>query len=99
VGAQAVPLDTVDATLVDVAQPGQVGTYFGASIVETGGTNPVLVYIREGSASGRVIDVLKLAAGGSENTWYGPQGKNFSGDLFQDVVSGTGVIAGSVFVA
>lgn len=84
-----------DSTLVDVTDATRVSRYMGISVRETAGATAVL-RIREGSASGAILDTIYLAANDSITTWYGPMGKKCSGDLVEDWVSGA--YEGSVFV-
>lgn len=79
-------MPTSDAVLVDTA----AGTcrLMGFSIADTGGA-AVLVYIREGSASGAILAAIELLANTSVTKWFGPQGILCNGDLWFDKSSGT----------
>ena len=40
--------------------------------------------VREGDASGRVLDVVRVAIDGQVTHWFGPQGLRVDGDIFVD---------------
>lgn len=87
-------MSAADGVRVDVASSGIV-KYVGITIAETGG-GVAHIRIRENSASGRILDTIKLSAGQSVSAWYGPDSKRCSGDLYEEHVTGT--YEGSVFV-
>ena len=61
-------------------------TYFGFSARATvAGT----VNIRQGTATGPVLDTLEIPVSPSIHQWYGPQGRRVADDIFVDVVDGT----------
>jgi hypothetical protein len=71
-------------------------TYMGFSARETGGANPVIVRIFNGtSTSGILIETIRLAASESSGDWYGPQGIRADSGIFV-AVTGTGTVEGTV---
>lgn len=74
--------------------------YFGHSeIRETGGA-AVVGRIHDGdAATGATLATFSLAANGSvPAAWFGPTGIAGSVGLYVEIVSGTGIIEGSVFI-
>lgn len=95
-GTRAIPIPTSSG----IVGPGAVGDYshlLGYAGEESGGSSSVKVVLREGSSTGNVIGVLSLAAGAADAKWYGPQGVRAIGEIYA-VVSGSGTIAGSIFL-
>lgn len=81
---------TVSATVVDVAATG-ILTYRGISVRETAGA-AATVTVREGSATGEILDTIGLAANESTRELY-PEGVACYGDLCVVV---TGTVVGSL---
>lgn len=75
-------LGASDATLVGVRS-----IYKGVTVSETGG-GVAHLRIRDG-ASGVILDTIKLAAGQSVSTWYGPEGLHVFTGIYEEHVTGT----------
>lgn len=74
------------------------GRYFGFTVAETGASSTKTIKVYDGtSATGTLLDTIRLAAGEASGDWYGPQGKNYSIGVFVDV-AGSGTVEGSVFI-
>ena len=89
-----------EATPYPLAQ-GQVlnhaGEYLGFTARETGGTAGVSAILYDGtSASGPILEEINLAANGKDDANYPRPGRLVTTGIFCQV-SGTGVLAGSVF--
>lgn len=63
-------------------------SYLGFTIRETAAATAV-VRVRVGTATGRILDTIALAAGESVADYYGPDGIDCPGDLYCEIVSGT----------
>lgn len=62
------------------------GTYYGLALRETAGAAAVL-RIREGGATGRILETISLAASESRSEFY-VAGLSFGNGLYEDWVSG-----------
>lgn len=71
---------------------------YGWTLRETGAAAAATAVIYDGaSATGNILGEVSLAASGEKTVWFGPQGLTFVTGIYIDV-SGTGVIAGSLFI-
>lgn len=90
--ASFIPLPGSSQTIVDV--PGSTGPvqYLGFNVAETGGV-AAHIRFREGGASGRIVESVKLPIGGSAGDVY-TYPITVHGDLYYELVAGT--VEGSV---
>lgn len=78
---------TVSAIVYDTPANG-AARYYGHALRETAGSTAVC-RVREGGASGKILDTIALAANASASQWYGDSGIVCNGDLYFEKVSGT----------
>lgn len=85
-------LGVADAAL-KAAQTDGVNKFYGGTVRETAGA-AAYFYIREGSATGKILWAVALAANGSQTVWF-DDGLVVNGAIYEDTVSGA--YAGSIF--
>lgn len=94
--AKAIPIAGLSDGVLSAST--SVQRLMGWSVGESDGTPAVASFLlKQGGASGKVVAVVELAANGSNNAWFGPNGVVIDGDLYFDIVGGT--VQGSVYVA
>jgi len=83
-GAQHKPLEASSLVI------GGRGKLLGYSVTESAGSPAVAsVILYDGtSTGGQIINRIKLAASGSANTWFGPQGIQFQAGLYVGALTG-----------
>jgi len=86
------------SAVLTLSNPDSTIKYFGFSLRETG-AGAISINIREGSATGPIIDAIRLSANESAREWYGPQGLVCNSNvLYYEVVGGGTAPVGSVRV-
>lgn len=76
--------------------PTRASQLFGFSARETAGAAAVF-RLRDGGATGQILDTVGLAASGSTGDWYGPQGKRIpTGPLYLELVSGAAEVVAHI---
>lgn len=79
------------------SSPG-AATYYGFTIRETTGSAGATVVLRDGSATGDILEEITLVGGQSADDWYGPQGIRLqTGMIYASVLNGA--VEGSVRVS
>jgi hypothetical protein len=63
------------------------GTYYGLAVRETSSSASAVLRIREGGATGRILETISLAASESRSEFY-VAGLAFASGLYEDWVSG-----------
>lgn len=65
------------------------GEYNGFSFRETGGVGAAVIRVREGSATGDLLDTINIPSGTSKSEHYGTQGVSVDEGIYVEIVSGT----------
>lgn len=63
--------------------------YYGFSLRETTGAAVATARVRQGGASGPILDTIHLVAGESAREFYSPQGIHVNDTLYFEKVAGT----------
>lgn len=78
---------------IEVAGSGTVtngsGEYSGFSFRETGGVGAAVIRVREGGATGEILDSIHIPSGSSKSEHYGTQGVSVRDGIYVEIVSGT----------
>ena len=69
--------------------------YHGVCLRETAAA-AVILQVRQGSATGKILGEVSLAASGTLDIYYAENGIWCDGQIYVEKVSGTGTVVGSV---